>query len=187
MRRWIFLSLAVLVAASAAYLYLRRDELRLQWDSYQVTSSPDYATFQQRMAEFQQQAVTYAQLQALVSRWQTGNEPFDGYLARYLFDAPCNEAVREAFSRELSWRDGHVEAWGGAWQEQKGDIKEQVESLRRYLDTLQAAVPSRAITWRDVLDIQAMFALSDQPTLAIRLTPDNWRERYQRWLIAKDD
>src|SRR5689334_3626886 len=106
MRRLVFLALAVILAMAVVWLYSRRDELRLQWACYEVTSAPDYVTFQQRMAEFQQEGETYPRLRTLVNRWQTGNERFDEFLARYLFDAPCSEALREAFSRELAWRDG---------------------------------------------------------------------------------
>ena len=37
------------------------------------------------------------------------------------------------------------------------------------------------ITWREVLDLQAIFQLTGQPRLALRLSPANWRQRLRTW------
>lgn len=181
MRRWILFVLALVLAAAALWLFARRDALRLQWSCYEVTSAADYPAFQERILSFEQEPHDYQRLQALVSRWHTGKESFDDFLVRYLFDPQCTEALREVFSRELSWRNGLLDAWAEKWRAQKPDTKEQIASIHRYLDALQSAKPPRSVTWRDVLDIQAAMVCSGQAALAHRLTPDNWRGRYERW------
>lgn len=186
MRRWILLALVLAVAAGALWLLARRDVLRLQWACYEVTSAADYPAFLKRIARFDQPPHDYQRLRALVSRWHTGNERFDELLARYLFDAPCSEALREAFSRELSWRDGLLRAWATQWRGQKSDPDEQIASIHRYLEALKTADPPHSLTWRDVLDIQGAMAYSGHPELGERLTPDNWRGRYQLWSLGQE-
>lgn len=186
MRRWILLVLASVLSAGALWLFAQRDELRLQWDCHEVTAAADYPAFLERIAQFDQPPHDYQRLRALVSRWHAGNERFDGFLARYLFDAPCSEALREAFSRELSWRDGLLDAWAAQWRAQKANPEEQIASVRRYLDALDSADPPHALTWRDVLDIQGAMAYSGHPELARRLTPDNWHGRHQLWNLGQE-
>jgi hypothetical protein len=84
----------------------------------------------------------------------------------------------------LSWRLGLLPAWGEHWRRLKDNPEQERTSIRRYLEALRAADPPRQITWRDVLDLQALLQLDGQGELAHRLTPDNWRGRYERWLAA---
>ena len=181
MRRFLLTALTLVVAAAALAVWLQRDALALQWACYKVTSAADYSAFRQSIASFEQPPYDYQRMRTLLSRWHTGNERFDEFLARYLFDTPCSEELREVFSRELSWRDGLLDAWAAHWSEQKGDTAEQIASIRRYLEALEAADPPHSLTWRDLLDIQGAFAYSGHARLAHRLTPDNWRPRYERW------
>lgn len=185
MKRFAYLTLAALVATSALWLYSRRNDLQLQWDCYEVTSAATYEEFRQRIDHFLRGSSAYERLRALADRWHTGNARFDDFLARYLFDPQCREPLREAFSRELSWRD-LLAAWAEHWRAQKPDVEHQVASIRRYLGALRDAQPPREITWRDVLDFQAVLELSGQGKLAHRLTPDNWRGRYGRWRAAAE-
>jgi hypothetical protein len=184
MRRLVYLALAVLLAVVALWLYSRRDALRLQWECYQVTGAASYEQFQQRIAEFERVSSDYNRRRALVNRWHTGNEKFDDFLVKYLFDGQCSEELREVFSRELIWREELLPAWAEHWRRQKPDWEERVGSIRRYLQTLKTAQPPRSITWRDVLDLQAALELRGHGKLARRITPDNWRERFQLWQEA---
>jgi hypothetical protein len=184
MRRFVFLGLAVIVSMAAVWAYFQRDEFRLQWECYQVTSAASYEQFQQRITQFERESSDYHHLRVLVNRWHTGNEQFDDFLARYLFDGQCSEELREVFSRELIWREELLPAWGKHWQTQKPNWEESIGSIRRYLQTLKNAQPPRSITWRDVLDFQAALQLQGHGELARRVTPDNWRERFLLWQEA---
>ena len=185
MKRFLWLAVIVVAAGSALWLYARRDALRLQWECYQVTRAANYQDFQQRMEQFERRSRDSSPLEALVARWHTGNERFDDFLASYLFDPQCSDRLREAFSRELSWRQELPAAWARHWRAQKPDVDGQIASLRRYLEALEAAGPPRTITWRDVLDFQAVLVISRHEKLAHRLTPDNWRGRFARWQAAE--
>ena len=59
-------------------------------------------------------------------------------------------------------------------------LDQQTASVVAYLD-LAAADPSRTITWREVLDVQALFKLTGRGELASELSPSNWRDRYRQW------
>ncbi len=181
MRRSIYFTLAVLGIVALGAIYIRRETLRRQWACYQVTSAASYAAFGQQMAQFQTERPDADSLRLLVQRWHTGNEAFDEHLARYLFDPACGDTLRETFSRELSWRSELPAAWAEQWRQLKPDVEQQTATLRRYLEALHAAQPPREITWRDVLDFQAALELAGQGALAHRLTPENWRSRYERW------
>jgi hypothetical protein len=187
MKRFVLAASILLIVAAALWLYGRRDALSLQWDCYQVTSARSYEDLQQRIDLFQRESKGENRLAALVARWKTGNDAFDGYLARYLYDPQCSEALREAFSRELGWRKELIPAWGEHWRALKPDAEDRIDSLRRYLQALHAAEPPRELTWRDVLDFQAAVQLTGHGDLAHRLTPENWRERFERWEATSID
>jgi hypothetical protein len=181
MKRLALAAAVVLLVAVVLWAYVRRDALRLQWACFQVTSAPNYEAFRQRMEQFERGRQAEDRLMALVERWKTGNEAFDDHLARYLYDPQCSEALREAFSRELGWRKELIAAWGEQWRAMKPDPDDHIASLRRYLEALHSADPRRELTWRDVLDFQAAVQLTGHGELAHRLTPENWRGRYERW------
>jgi hypothetical protein len=174
----------VLLSAAVLWLYSRRDELRLQWACYEVASAPTYEIFKERLEQFDRGPDAQRRQAALVERWHTGNTLFDDHLARYLYDPNCREDLRETFSRELSWREELIAIWGERWRTRQSNHDEQIESLRRYLEVLHAAQPPRAITWREVLDFQAAVEITGHGSLAHRLTPENWRSRYERWQEA---
>jgi hypothetical protein len=118
----------------------------------------------------------------LVGYWGTGNARFDLFLAHYMGDSRSNDALRQGFSLELAWRDGLLGRWSRYWSWRaplEPDL--QIASVVDYFHLLARADPPRAITWREVLDLQAVFALTGQERLALRLSPENWRERFARW------
>ena len=65
------------------------------------------------------------------------------------------------------------------------EFKEYLGQVASYLDDLAASSPNaqtpRPITWREVLELQAVFQLTGADSLAPRLSPENWLSRYTRW------
>jgi hypothetical protein len=41
------------------------------------------------------------------------------------------------------------------------------------------------MTWREVLNLHAVFALSGCPDCANGLTAENWQQHYRRWLAER--
>jgi hypothetical protein len=123
-------------------------------------------------------------LRVLVARFGTGNERLDNYLMRYAYDARASEDFREVLSREFGWRPEVIGYWAELWKSRFGDPDRERESIERYLDLLAAADPPRKLTWREVLDAQAILALTGRAERARRLTPENWQRRWKRDLIT---
>src|SRR3989337_2211904 len=90
--------------------------------------------------------------------------------------------MRKAFSLEFGWREECLPRWAHYWSwHTPQEPDREIASMVAYLDVLQTAAPSKTITWREVLDLQAIFLLTGEPRLAKRLDPENWRDRYRRW------
>lgn len=178
--RWLLLALALAAAAiGAAAAWWMRDRLALgdQLAGYRVGQMATYAEAANEIAEIEQSRDP-AGLRELVSGWGTGNDRFDYYLARYIVEPRCSDALREAFSRELSWRPGLLARWAHFWSWQvKQPPTEEVKSIQDYLATLLHADPPRKLNWREVLALQAAFVLTGRPEDARRLDTMNWRER----------
>jgi hypothetical protein len=95
--------------------------------------------------------------------------------------------MRKTFSLELSWREDLLPRWAYFWSWKAGPKPgERVVLILEYLDVLLSAEPPRVLTWREVLDLQAVFQLTGQPHLAVRLKTDNWQTRYRRWRELRD-
>lgn len=172
-----------LAAAASAWLWWAWPRLVWQWASYRVGAAATYEQARSRLAWFERSPDQAARLRELVRRWGTGNRRFDLYLARYVDDPASSEALREAFSRNLAWRDDLPHRWASYWSWRPGpEPQERIQSIAAYLDVLAAAEPTRNPTWRELLDVQAVFTLTGTPRLAVRLSPDNWRQRYRQWL-----
>lgn len=176
-----------------------------QLASYRIGQTTTYAEAAKKIAEIEQSGDPAA-LSELVSGWGTGNDRFDYYLARYVAEPPSNqapsreapsrdapsrdapsreapsrEALREAFSRELSWRPALVARWAHFWSWQvKQSPAEEIASIRGYLAALLQADPPRKLSWREVLALQAVFALTGHADAAHRLDTTNWRARFER-------
>lgn len=175
-----------LLSAGGWWVYHNRVALGRQVASYQVGAAADYAAARREMAWFESGADRDAKLRDLAAGWGTGNQQFDYYLARYLGDPQSSDALRQTFSRELAWRPELLPRWAHFWcWRAKTDPAEEIASIVAYLTTLAAAQPPRQLTWREVLDLQAVFQQSGQAELAKRLGPDNWQARFQAW--SKED
>jgi len=183
LRMRILLLLAALVAlAAVGWGYACRQELVRQVALYRVGAAASYDEARQAIAWFELQPGRSEKLRELVRKWGTGNEPFDRYLARYVSDPASGEARREAFSLNLAWNDEHLPRWANYWQSRSGSSPEQrTRSLLAHLDLLLDAPSPPSLTWREVLDLQAVFTLAGHPRLAHRLSPENWSARYRLW------
>jgi hypothetical protein len=179
------LTITLLIAAAAALAawgYVYRQALTRQWTCYRVGQAETYEEAQPRLAWFETGPDRQARLRDLVTKWGTGNPQFDRHLAQYVQDARSSEALRERFSLELAWRKPLLPRWAHYWAWRAPlEPEEQVASVVRYLDTITSVRPPRPLTWREILDLQAIFELSGRHELARRLEPSNWLERYQRW------
>lgn len=185
MRRWLRV-LVVLVPLAGiglgGWCYLHRKQLARQWAVYRVGAAEPFRKAQSQIIRCETGPDREALIHELVRKWGTGNQRFDLHLARHLGQAPCTDALREAFSSELGRREELLPRWAHYWTwRAKMDPDQQIASILAYLDTLVRVEPVKPITWREVLDLQAVFQLTGQTELARRLSPANWRDRYRRW------
>jgi len=185
MRLWLRLVLAFLLCAAGAaaiWAYLSRERLTRQWMAYRGGSAASYEKAQEALAWFESGPDRDARLRELVGRWGGGNLRFDYYLARYVSSAESSEAMRKSFSLGLAWRERLLPRWAHwwCWRAVQGPDR-QAEEILAYLDLLASAKDHKEISWREILDLQAIFHLTGQPKWAERLQPENWRERYRQW------
>ena len=189
MRPWlrIVMTAVVLAAAAAgAWVYVNHRRLATQWEgqlgSYRVGRAETLQEAVAQIAALEQGPDRRKRLRELTGKWGTGNQQFDLYLAEHVRSAQSTELLRQTFSLEFAWREPLLARWAQYWCRQSpGEPDERIASIVEYLDVLAAAEPPREITWREVLDLQAVLALFGQPELAVRLKPENWRDRYGAW------
>jgi hypothetical protein len=176
------------IAALGWWYYAGQERVTQQIATYRIGTAANFQQAQRDIVRFEQGPGLEAKLAQLVAGWGTGNSKFDLYLARHLGSAQCSEALRKAFSLELAWRPVLLARWAHYWSWQtKQQPSEEVASIVRYLEALQSADNPPEITWRQVLEVQAVFILSGQPDLATRLSPDNLVDRYRRWSQSVQD
>lgn len=181
---WRFLLLATLVIAAAigGLVYLNWTSLERQWVAYQVGSAASFGEAQEKLYWFESPPDATAKLRELVRKWATGNQRFDYYLARHVQSGQSTESLRQAFSLEFAWRDGLLPRWAHYWAWQTAlPPAEEIASIVAYLDKVLEAEQQRPITWREVLELQAIFQQTGNIELARRLDPENWATRYARW------
>lgn len=183
----ITLSVTLLLGFCAA-AYLGREKLIRQWACYRVGAADSYDQARSEIAWFEQGPKRRQRLEELVAKWGTGNPRFDRYLARYVSDPASSEELRKRFSLELGWRDVLLARWAHFWRWQaKREPDEEIASVVRYLNTLVEVDPPRELTWREVLDLQAVLTLTGHPDMAHRLDPTSWQARYRRWEQIRPD
>jgi len=177
----ILLVLAILTLGVAGYV--GRAPLRRQWTLYRIGAAASPQEAEPLLVRCETGGDRDAMLAELVRKWGTGNRQFDRYLAGHLSGASCGERLREAFATELGRRDGLLGRWAPYWAWHAPlSPDEQLASVTAYFDAVLTADPPRGITWREVLDLQAVFQLTGHGELARGLTPADWRERYHRWI-----
>jgi hypothetical protein len=181
--RWKILIVLFLLAGTglSACWYVNREFLQHHWMIYQVGAAPTYEEAKPKLAWFDAPSDRNARLPTLVGRFGRGNGRFDLYLAQYVDDRDSSESLRQAFSNELAARDGLLARWAGYWSWRLAQPPDaEIASILTYMEVLQAA-PSATLTWREVLDLQAVFQGAGRPELARGLSPGNWRERFRQW------
>ncbi len=180
--RHILLAILLLAVLSLlAWCYVRRESLARQWSLYRVGAA---ATPQEAKAELfrcDTDPDPDAMLGELVDKWGTGNRQFDLRLAAYLDARSCSVSLRKAFAGQIGRQHEMLERWAHYWSWRSPlPPEQQMASVVTYLDVV-AADPSRNITWREVLDVQALFELTGRGELAKDVSPSNWRDRYRQW------
>ena len=178
---------AVLVTAVLAIsCHVKRAEIARQLAVYRVGSAATFSQAQAEMAWFETGPDSQARLRELVGKWGTGNRRFDIYLAEHVSDPASSEALRRAFSEELGRRQELLPRWTHYWcWREAQEPHDPFASLSSHFDLLTSADDLQGITWREVLDLQAVFCVGGYPQLAKRLSPENWRDRYARWQKAR--
>ena len=189
MRRLLIATGLLLLAAglaAGAWLYLRSSPLASQFAGYRVGAAATYSLAKPEIARFDSGSHRAAQDRELVRGWGTGNRQFDLYLARYLSEPECSDDLRQAFSLELGWRAELPARWARYWAwRAKQAPADEISAIDEYLAALARVEPPRLLSWREVLDLQAVFVLTGQAELARRLSPDNWRSRFRQWSESK--
>jgi hypothetical protein len=169
----------------AIWAYGHRRELACRWAARRVARAANPDAARKEIAWFETDPDRPFKLQQLVRAWGSGDRQFDLYLAQHLGDANCPNTLREAFSLECAWREDVLPRWTHYWLWRCPEEPDrQVAQIVSYLDLLASADPPRRLTWREVLDLQAIFQLAGEPQRALRLKPDQWRERFREWRRA---
>ena len=183
LRLRLLITFSVLLAAGAGtWCYLKRGELSCWRACGRVGAAETFGEAQAEIDWFETGPDRDFRLRELVARWGTGRQQFDFYLARHVGHPDSSELLRKTFSLGFGWHEERLPRWAHYWSWQTSqEPNEEIASIVRYLDLLLAADESKTITWREVLDLQAVFHLTGEPRLARRLTPDNWRNRYRDW------
>ncbi len=179
----ILVTAVLLVAAGCGtWLHVNWERLVRQWACYRVGSAETPEQVHADIAWFETGPDRDSRLRELVEKWGTGNQQFDLNLARYVDSPKSSEQLRKVFSRELAWRRELLPRWAHYWSwRAKLEPDEQIASIVGYLDDVASAKTPKPITWREVLDLQAVFQLTGAERLAPRLSPENWLSRYRRW------
>jgi len=185
MRIWTRLLIVVVVlaagAASLAY-YLNRERLSRRWAAQGVASATSFEEAGSKIAALENHPGRDSLIRDLAGQWGRRDQQLDLYLAWYAGSAKSSEFLRETFSLEFGWREELLPRWAHYWSwRAPQEPDRQIESIVGFLDLLAQSETPRPITWREVLDLQAVFVLTSQPRLAKRLSPENWAGRYQQW------
>ena len=178
----ILLTAALVGLAAGAWWYFKGSAAASQLASYRIGQAATFEQAKREIAAIERQPNRDDALRELMSGWRTGNSSFDLYLATYASEPESSEALRRAFSWELSWRPELLTDWAHFWSwRTKLSPPDEIASIADYLEAMSKAESARPLTWREVLDLQAAFTLTGRADLARRLAPDNWAERYRAW------
>lgn len=172
--------------AAGAWFFWNHERLARQWAARGVASATTFDEAGRAIAAIENAPDHEARIRELTSKWGVGDLPFDLYLAWYVGSPKSSEFLRETFSLEFAWRQELLSRWAHYWSWRATQEPDQeIAAIVEFFDLLAASPSPRPITWREVLDLQAIFVLSDQSRLALRLSPENWHSRYQTWRKAQ--
>jgi hypothetical protein len=177
--RSLALLLAVLVAA-AGWAAVNRQRLARQWACYRVGAAETFDAANREILWFEQGPDRRGRLDELVAKWGTGNPRFDLFLAHHVAQPASSEDLKAAFAARVGRDERLLTRWAHFWLWRaplEPDV--QAASILHYHDALLAAGEPTPITWREVLDLQALFVLCDRPDRAAGLSPETWRDRYR--------
>src|ERR1700688_1787647 len=90
--------------AVGAWWYSQDGSVGSQLASFRIGQAESFEQAKVEIAVIERQPNGDEGLRELMSGWRTGNPSFDLYLARYVSEPESSEALRRAFSWELSWR-----------------------------------------------------------------------------------
>jgi hypothetical protein len=184
MRFWRILPVLLLLGALACGVagYVCHRPLRREWALYRIGAAASPQEAEAAIVACLATPDRDAMMGELVGKWGTGNPQFDLRLAAHLGAGSCDETLRAALAAELGRRPGLLERWAHYWTwRAQLPPDQQMASVAAYLDALIAADPPRDVTWREVLDLEALFQLTGRGELAQNVSPANWRDRYGRW------
>jgi hypothetical protein len=180
------LGVGAAVVAGAWWVAANWPRLARQWACHRVGNSATFDEARAAIAAMDRGPDRDALDRELVAQWSTGNPRFDLFLAGYVGQAQSSDFLREAFSLELAWRTPLSGRWAQYWLWRGAqEPDEELASLVTYLDLLAACDPPRRLSWREVLDVQALFTLTGRESLGYRLLPENWHDRYRQWLAVR--
>ena len=185
LRRLVVLLALLAVLGAGGWVFHERQRLPLQWSAYRVGAADSVENAAAMLAELDGAPDAAAQIKELVEKWGTGNAQYDYYLAAYITSPQSSEALRKAFSQEFAWRSELLPRWAYFWCWHAPDANLEMASIATYFDALADSDPQRAITWREVLNLQAVFELTGRRQLAHRLSPAGWHDRYADWAAGR--
>ncbi len=180
-RRILLAILLLAVLSLAVWCYICREPLARQWSLYRIgaAATPDEA--EAELVRCETDPDPDAMIGELVDKWGTGNRQFDLRLAAHLDARSCGDSLRRAFAEQIGSERELLKRWAHYWSWRSPlPLEQQTASVVAYLDVV-AADPSRNITWREVLDVQALFELTGRGELAKDVSPSDWRDRYRQW------
>jgi len=184
MRPWLRSLIAVLPVCIVvgAFCYINRGKFTRQWHCYRVGAAESFQGAREEIAWFETGSDRKARLVELTGKWGTGNERFDLYVASYLHHADCREPLRRAFCEELDRRKELLPRWAHYWSYRAAEEPDrEIASILKSLDVMACQEPPPPITWREVLNLLAVFQLTGNPRHARGLSPINWHEHYRVW------
>jgi hypothetical protein len=173
--------LLLAVLSLTVWCYLCREPLARQWSLYRIGAAATPSEAEAELVRCETDPDPDAMIGELVDKWGAGNHQFDLRLAAHLDGRSCSESLRKAFAGHIGHRPELLQRWAHYWSWRSPLTPEQqMASVVTYLDIV-AADPSRNITWREALDVQALFELTGRGELAKDVSPANWRDRYRQW------
>jgi hypothetical protein len=166
--RRILLAILLLIASGlGAWCYAHRRPLARQWTLYRIGAAASQQEADAEIVRSEDGPDHRDMIRELVHKWGTGNRQFDLHLAAHLGAKSCGEPLREAFAAHIGRRKTLLCRWAHYWAWRAPlQPEQQVASVVAYLE---------------VLDLQAVFQLTDCGDLAKGLSPANWRDRYAEW------
>ncbi len=190
MRRWLAAGVVAVALATGLGLWAcwNGPLLRVQWECYAIGAARSFDEAKPHLVWLDRHASCPESVAELVARWGAGNGRFDLHLARYIDSPESSETLRGAFARQLAARPELLHRWAHYWTWRAREEPDQlVASTVAFFDLLAQAQPGRTITWRDVLDLQAVWGLCGEADRVKDLDRRRWSDVYTQWKRTRAD